>query len=195
MMQSEFEQRLGHSIPPIEWPVITRIYAHHPEIQDVGGKDQIAKLYSTYGFSRLASLMLADANAAAAKRGDPPVHREIEEWFGTSTVADDGRILETRPKTIGQVYAYLRTQLGDLIDEYFSICTDSTPATGNTDPWPLDSRWIAVYPVTGNSEGHYVHVDSIAPDGTRRLLYLAKTFRGMAHAWRIAQRLGELLDV
>ncbi len=195
MMQAEFEQRIGHPLPPSEWPIITRIYAYHPTIQDVGGKDQIADLYRTHGFVELATRMLAQANAAAAATGAPPVNREINEWYGTDVVANDGRILETRPKTIRQIYQYLRAGLGDLIDEYFSILDDSTPSEGDDAPWPLDSRWIAVFPVTGNSEGHYVHVEAIAPDGRRRLLYLAKTFQGMAHAWRIAQRLGELLSV
>lgn len=56
-----------------------------------------------------------------------------------------------------------------------------------------DLRWIACYAVTGNSEGHYVHVDLIGSEGQRRLVFLCKTFEGMDHAYKIAQRCAELL--
>jgi hypothetical protein len=195
MMQSEFERRIGHPVPPTEWPAISRIYAYHPDINGVGSKDQIVQLYTTHGFRGLAHRMLAEANRAAAMGGVAPVHLEVDEWFGIHVIADDGRILETRSKTVGQVYTYLRTGLGHLIDEYFSISADPPLANGPDSPWPLDNRWIAVFPVSGTSEGTYIHVETIGPDRHSQLLFLAKTFRGMPHAWRIAQRLGELLHI
>ena len=30
-----------------------------------------------------------------------------------------------------------------------------------TTPWPDRARWIVVYPVTGSSEGYYIHIDAI----------------------------------
>ncbi|MCL0081291.1 hypothetical protein M1N64_03575, partial [Peptococcaceae bacterium] len=36
-------------------------------------------------------------------------------------------------------------------------------------------RWIACYFVSGNSEGYYIHVDIIYPNGARDLLFLGKT--------------------
>ncbi|MFI5342433.1 MAG: hypothetical protein ACHQ7N_21690 [Candidatus Methylomirabilales bacterium] len=195
MMPSEFDTRIGRPLPATEWPVIHRIYAYHPDIKDVGGKDQLASLYTNYGFSRLADLMLATANQEAAKSGEPPVAIEIEQWYGTEVISDSGTHIETRPKTLRQVYEYLRTGLGTLIDEYFSICPEPAPPAGPDAPWPLRTRWIAVFPVTGGSEGSYIHVEAIHQDGHRELLFLAKTFRGMSHAWAIAQRLGELLYI
>ena len=59
----------------------------------------------------------------------------------------------------------------------------------------FNSHWIAVFPITGGSEGHYIHVEAIARDGSRQLLYLGKTFKGMDHAWQIARKLGDLLHV
>ncbi len=191
MMPSEFETRIGEPLPAEAWPAIHQIYLYHPEIRDVGGKDQLAQAYRTYGFERLALLMLADANAAARIAGAPPVLLELERWYGTDVIADDGHIVETRPKTLQQISTYLRASLDPLIDEYFTLSSDATAET----PWPLDARWIAVFPVTGGSEGHYVHVDAIDQAGQRNGLYLIKTFRGLAHAWQIAQRLGDLLHI
>ncbi len=106
MMQREVERRIGHPVPPTAWPPISRIYASHPDTNDVGGKDPIAQLYPTHGFRAPAHRILAGANRAAAMGGVAPVHLEVDEWFGTH-VLHDGRILETRPKTVGQVSAYL----------------------------------------------------------------------------------------
>jgi hypothetical protein len=68
---------------------------------------------------------------------------------------------------------------------------------------PHDHRWVACYPVTGASEGHYVHVEFICPAGHRvpdgepnvRVVRLAlgKTFRGMGHAAEMARRCAVLL--
>ncbi len=191
MMPSEFETRIGERLPANAWPVIERLYGYHPHITDVGGKDQLAQAYRTYGFQRLAHLMLPEANAAAQAAGAPAVLLELEHWYGTEVIADDGRIVETRPKTLQQIFTYLRATLDPLIDEYFTISATATPET----PWPLDARWIAIFPVTGGSEGWYVHVEAIDQAGQRRGLYLIKTFRGLPHAWQIAQRLGDLLHI
>jgi len=61
--------------------------------------------------------------------------------------------------------------------------------------WALipNPRWIACYAVTGGSEGHYVHVDLIGSEEARKLVFLCKTFEGMDHAYKIAQRCAELL--
>lgn len=98
------------------------------------------------------------------------------------------------------------------IDEYFN-----GPHQGGD--VPHDFRWIAAYPVTGGSEGHYVHVEFGAPaeqvmicdpnDHTGfgkpvfvnlrspvwRIVRLAlgKTFRGFDHAEEIAKRCSKLL--
>lgn len=64
--------------------------------------------------------------------------------------------------------------------------------------WP-DARRIIVFPVTGGSEGHYVHVAAIIrnPDYQRHqeiiTLGLCKTFRGWEHACLIANEAARLL--
>jgi hypothetical protein len=66
-------------------------------------------------------------------------------------------------------------------------------------PWP-EYRRIAVFPVTGGSEGHYVHLGIIEPNThglerqTYRTIGLAKTFRGWDHACRISAAAARLLQ-
>jgi len=118
------------------------------------------------------------------------------------TIDVEGRSI----KEIGaELCAALRKdpQHGDLIDEYFSISisitynssTESVPGhrLNLTSIWPTDTHWIACYAVTGNSEGHYIHVDLIRTGETRDLVFLGKTFQGMQHAQLIAAKCAELL--
>ena len=65
---------------------------------------------------------------------------------------------------------------------------------------PHNFRGVACYPVTGGSEGHYVHVEfvvqadrCIGQEAATVRLALAKTFRGMDHAAEIARRCAILL--
>ena len=193
MMQRELENRLQTTLDSNTWDMLQRIYTYHPAITDVGGKDQFAALVKRRGVHGVASAMLKEANATAARVGAAPIPIELDAWYGTEVFSDDGQLIEVRPKTLQQVYTYLRDGLGDLVDEYFSIAADSENHCA--DPWPQGYRWIAVFPVTGGSEGHYVHVERIQHDGSRDLVFLAKTFLGMEHAWRIARRLGDLLQI
>jgi len=59
-------------------------------------------------------------------------------------------------------------------------------------------RWIQVYPVTGGSEGHYIHVDLFWQrdyhEG-RVPLFLLKTFGGHAEAVMLAGLLARVLGV
>ena len=88
-------------------------------------------------------------------------------------------------------------QAEDLIDEYFSGDTvPDQPFLGLMRGY----RWIACYPVTGGSEGHYIHVDLVHgydQDWAGKVLHLftGKTFLGLAHAQKIAGRCAELLRV
>lgn len=62
----------------------------------------------------------------------------------------------------------------------------------------LRYRWIAVFAVTGGSEGHYVHVDLLWQkewQEGRVSLFLAKTFGGHETAVRIAGVLARVLGV
>jgi len=81
------------------------------------------------------------------------------------------------------------------LDEYFHG-PDPLERT-NKNPVPHNWRWIACYPVTGGSEGHYVHVEFIVDNGKAGLehvrLALGKTFKGFDHAAEMARRCARLL--
>jgi hypothetical protein len=117
--------------------------------------------------------------------------KEYKEWYGTD-IAIGGYIVETIPATIDEVFSYLSKSMdNEMIDEYFSNMT-KYGKTGK-DSFPQDYNFIACYAVTGGSEGHYVHVDIIT-DEHRKNLFLAKTFKGMDHAWKIAAHIGKMLN-
>jgi hypothetical protein len=61
--------------------------------------------------------------------------------------------------------------------------------------WPARWSWLAVYAVTGTSEGHYVHIDLIGCPGDNQVEHMAmvKTFSGWEKASLIAQAAGRLL--
>ena len=109
------------------------------------------------------------------------------------------KLTVTQTDTVADVCGKLRAVFDEehLIDEYFSV-------SGPPDQpfWKLleGYRWIACYAVTGGSEGHYIHVDLIhgyGHDWTGKALHLitGKTFLGLAHAQKIANRCAELLRV
>ena len=79
-------------------------------------------------------------------------------------------------------------------DEYFSY-SDMCGNPPVTAKWPEDYRWIAVYVVTGGSEGLYLHVDLIAGDKPRRQFFIGKSLSSRwedcyLSAGRIAYYLG-----
>ena len=61
-----------------------------------------------------------------------------------------------------------------------------------TSLWPKQWTWIAVYAVTGASEGHYVHITLLSDNGAQHIAML-KTFSGWEKAALIAQTAGRLL--
>lgn len=99
-----------------------------------------------------------------------------------------GYIRQTGRKTVQQVYDELVQRLRDkdmLPDEYFSLSADEMAQ----EPFP-EHRWIVCFAVRGGSEGHYVHIELIPLNGRRRILYLGKTFQGLARAQAIANACG-----
>lgn len=104
----------------------------------------------------------------------------------------------TESDTVADVHRKLRDVLDNenLIDEYFSVsATADQPFSKLLESY----RWIACYVVTGGSEGHYVHVDLISGydhDWSGKVLHLitGKTFLGLEHAQKIANRCAELLQ-
>jgi hypothetical protein len=114
-------------------------------------------------------------------------------------VADPGRpgcLRAARRKTVAEVHRELVALAGrredgitvvDGADEYFSV---SLGVAGDRE-WP-EGR-IAVFAVTGGSEGHDVHVEVKASDGHAELMILGKGFAGPAAARALARRLAGIL--
>lgn len=131
-----------------------------------------------------------------------------ETPFLKYTVDEHGIIVSETPKLVEEVYAYVCKELiakdpepekgrwYGIIDEYFH--DSSWPKRSK---WPLDANWIAVFAVTGGSEGHYIHVEAVWQpkgddrDGRRRLLFLGKTFLGLDHAIECVKVLSHILEV
>jgi len=96
-----------------------------------------------------------------------------------------GYCKRTRGRRIGDVVQDAYNIIRDMVDEYCHLaCGVDADAE-----WPEDVHWVAVYPVTGGSEGHYVHVDLVNNDGHRTMIMLGKTFQGMDHAMALCAKL------
>ena len=63
MMKSEFERLTTRPFTDTEYRVIEIVYTHHPSIDNVKGKQQIAMLYETFGM-RIIHDMLPTAKKA-----------------------------------------------------------------------------------------------------------------------------------
>jgi len=108
-------------------------------------------------------------------------------------VKDGTTYQKSVPKMLLDVYEELRARLtasahGGAMD-YFKRSFEREDGTLLLSPVfiPADFRWVACYPVTGGSEGHYIHVDLILNDGTTRWpMFAGKTFLGWAKACEIA---------
>ena len=110
---------------------------------------------------------------------------DLVVWNETQTRIIDGRPLKDICQELNQVL-----EAEGIEGERFSRWWDS----GHPDEkWPKTWHWIACYAVTGDSEGHFVHVDVIAHKSTRKMVLLCKTLDGMKHAYEIAKRCAELL--
>lgn len=64
MTKQEFEERAGIKVSDSQYKKIETVYAFHPSIDEVAGKDQIAYLYKTFGM-RVILDMLPTAEEAA----------------------------------------------------------------------------------------------------------------------------------
>jgi len=123
--------------------------------------------------------------------------RSGEDMYSTYDVSESGYVRNVKWKPIADIYRDVRDHLVSLgtkdepfIDEYFSLDYEYELGDQRNARWPGDDTWrIAVFAVTGSSEGHYVHVGVFSArengPGYRNLM-LAKTFRGMDHALEIA---------
>lgn len=63
MMKEEFETRIGREISETEYKEIEYVYAWHPAIKDVEGKDQIAAIFNAGGMMVIRAMKEAAAMA------------------------------------------------------------------------------------------------------------------------------------
>lgn len=117
---------------------------------------------------------------------------EIKKWVPNPE--KPGYLKYAGNRTVVEVFTELKKRLehdGLLPDEYFCISGDYR--RDGDKPFPERHRWIACYPVTGDNEGHYIHVDALVPrekDGEHYLesvpVFLGKTFQGFDFAAKVA---------
>jgi hypothetical protein len=99
------------------------------------------------------------------------------------------------PRSITEICGDLNPRVRELIKEandHFEGFSDTSWMNEGCKTWPEKYRWISVYPVTGNSEGHYIHVDVINGKN-RHMVMMSKTFGGWEVACQIANAAGKLL--
>lgn len=84
MTPREFNKLVGKEVPDWEMNIIQTVYTFHPAINNVGGKDQIAKLYLEYGMSvitdmlpRAERLMMLDQELNKAQAAVARIRDEI----------------------------------------------------------------------------------------------------------------------
>lgn len=130
---------------------------------------------------------------------------EIEVWKPNPDVQRPGTVILDRRRLIQDVLTELNAKLmaeGLGPDEYgFNNMTKYDDPAYMTEPkyrryslpWP-EYRRIAVYPVTGANEGHYIHVSIIDKGNQHTTIGLAKTFEGWDHACRISAAAARLLQ-
>lgn len=121
--------------------------------------------------------------------------------------------IDTASKTVGRVLEELRVALDDagLVEEYFTTSPCDLKMMGNSRKpvnsgtiWDEIGYWgIAVYPVTGGSEGVYVHIDLIGckADAGQHQSHLDRPRHALAFvkvwtwdmAWKVAAMAAHLL--
>ena len=109
----------------------------------------------------------------------------------------EGYMILERRKTIREVFDELLAIVGREGPGHNEYLTAMPPAIDDQ-PWP-DGR-IVCYPVVGDSEGDYVHIDVVRSklDGTGQrvieAMFLAKTFDGTDAAWAFARQCADIFD-
>jgi hypothetical protein len=121
----------------------------------------------------------------------------------TTTTTIPSGLLDTDTLTLRQLTAILQPELQTLDEdlEYLALWPAPPPGDGpDRADEPIGRyHWLACYPVTGGSEGHYVHVDRlyrVRPFDTelaREPLFMVKTFGRFDAACRLAAHLGRRL--
>jgi hypothetical protein len=116
-----------------------------------------------------------------------PIHVDTQVWEH----GPGGYLRWARSKTVTEVFEEIRAALGPEppgAEDGLHVA----PWIRHDQKWPAGQ--VAVFAVTGGSEGHYVHVEVLG-DGRHECVGLGKTFQGKDAAWTLARRLADLLGV
>lgn len=124
---------------------------------------------------------------------EPIKEHNKEDIFSYYDETESGYIVNERAKSIETVFKWIKDQVGKKtlykMDYFLIISTNK-----KSDPWPIRYSWMPCFVVTGGSEGHYIHVEVIYDDGSRKLLLLGKTFGGWDAAFEFSNKLSILLS-
>ena len=127
------------------------------------------------------------------------VHHTTKELLTTFDVTATGRCFNERGNYLTEIIKEVKLRLDEKDPEvlkeadYFDI-----NAGGKDNRWDPNTQRIAVFYVKGGSEGYYVHVEAFY-EGTRKLIFLAKTLRegeaGITWAEKMVCALSRILEV
>jgi hypothetical protein len=118
------------------------------------------------------------------------------EPFVEYDVTVERRIVNETARTIEDVYFYLLNTLKVKYPEIYNYCDYvSCNKWDNLTHWSLDYHWVAVYYVTGGSEGYYIHVDQISRTETRIHYFLLKTLYDRKIAEQICNTVANIMEV
>ena len=79
MMKQEFEARIKATVTAEDYEVIEKVYTFHPIIDEVDGKDQIAKLYAIGGMALINDMVPRAEEAQRIENEIFRCRREVEE--------------------------------------------------------------------------------------------------------------------
>lgn len=196
MMRQELQERLPAPLENWQWELSHEVYQNHPEIKDVGGKDQIAEIIKQgWGWNSPIQNMYKAING-------PAIIKYIQEdLYSTWEVTHDGCCINDKPKTATAVYQAVKAayekeypELASHV-EYFSGPDMDIRYGDKPDVWPQGR--LAVFYVTGGSEGYYVHVEVL--DDKHHCMMLIKTLResegGISWAEQTANAISRIMRV
>jgi hypothetical protein len=187
MLQSEFNELTGKKINYSDYRAVEIIYMYHPDYERKT-KQEVALDYSE-GKLNFYSLL----NHESCKPYIEDIVESKEDEFSYYDVTVLGYVRNVVPKSLVKVTDNFITpelkKAGIDLDEYdyFQVSSSTRNAS-----WPIDTR-IACFAVTGGSEGHYIHVESMS-DGKCNCLILGKTFNGFDHALKLSNALSIILS-
>ena len=191
MMRHELEERTG-PLPLWVWEIAHEVYQNHNAIKDVGGKDQIAEIV------KLDMVWYQPLLNWYKEIGGKPVIKEHRvDTYTEYDVNSDGYIVNEVGRQMRDIYKDVQAKLEEKYPElterleYFSL---SVGYPDSNAVWDTDTHWIAVFYVTGGSEGHYIHVEA-RKENESKLLFLAKVLDGKETTQALTLALSEIMDV